>query len=196
MAFDTFDEGINYGGVRSKNEIRTLICYLFASINKPLEKSTVIESIQKRGLANYFETSSCFDDLVAHNNLKMSDNSINYFELTDNGKMVANQLESTLPVSVKEKAYTCAIELLEQKRIEKENLVKITKTDKGYNVNLRISGGDVDLVSLDIYAPDKEQAKLIKKNFHKNPELLYKIIIATLTKDKDVIKECLDELKA
>ena len=126
----------------------------------------------------------------------MSENSINSFELTDNGKMVANQLESTLPVSVKEKAYTCAIELLEQKRIEKENLVKITKTNKGYNVNLRISGGDVDLVSLDIYAPDKEQAKLIKKNFHKNPELLYKIIIATLTKDKDVIKECLDELKA
>ena len=193
MAFDTFDEGINYGGVRSKNEIRTLICYLFASIDKPLDKNTIIESIQKRGLANYFETSSCFDDLIHHNNLERTEN--NCYILTDNGKMVANQLESTLPESVKEKAYTCAIQLLEQKRIEKENIVKITRTDKGYNVNCRISGGDMDLVALDIYAPDNKQAKLIKKNFHKNPELLYKVIMATVTKDKDLIKDCLDEIK-
>ncbi len=31
MAFDTFDEGINPGGMRSKNEIKTLICYLYNS---------------------------------------------------------------------------------------------------------------------------------------------------------------------
>ena len=154
MAFDTFDEGINLGGVRSKNEIRTLICYLLASIKKPLDKSTIVEAIQKKGLANYFETSSCFDDLISHNNIKPESENSKLYVLTDNGKMVAEQLENTLPITVKEKAYTCAIELLEQKRIEKENAVTITKTDKGYNVNCRISGGDVDLVAMDIYAPD------------------------------------------
>ena len=194
MAFDTFDEGINYGGIRSKNEIRTLICYLFGSINKPLDKATIVEAIQKKGLANYFETSACFDDLISHKNLKPDENVQGAYVLTENGTMVAKQLENTLPISVKEKAYTCAIELLEQKRIEKENAVTITKTDKGYNVNCRISGGDVDLVALDIYAPDNKQAKIIKKNFHKNPELLYKVIMATITKNKEMIKECLSEL--
>lgn len=194
MAFDTFDEGINLGGVRSKNEIRTLICYLLASIKKPLDKSTIVEAIQKKGLANYFETSSCFDDLISHNNIKPESENSTLYVLTDNGKMVAEQLENTLPITVKEKAYTCAIELLEQKRIEKENAVTITKTDKGYNVNCRISGGDVDLVAMDIYAPDNKQAKIIKKNFHKNPELFYKIIMGTITKNKDIIKECLNEI--
>ena len=111
MAFDTFDEGINYGGVRSKNEIRTLICYLFNSINKPLDKPTIIEAIQKRGLASYFETSSCFDDLISHNNLSPDSDNPGCYTLTENGKMVAKQLENTLPVSVQEKAYICAIEL-------------------------------------------------------------------------------------
>ncbi len=195
MAFDTFDEGINYGGVRSKNEIRTLICYLFNSIKKPLDKSTIIEAIQKRGLANYFETSSCFDDLISHKNLAPDNDNPGYYVLTENGKMVAKQLENTLPVSVKEKAYICAIELLEQKRIEKENIVTITKNEKGYIVNCRISGGDVDLLSLNIYAPDNKQAKIIKKNFHKNPELLYKVIMGTITKDKDIVKDCLNQIK-
>ncbi len=194
MAFDTFDEGINYGGVRSKNEIRTLICYLFSSIHKPLDKSTVVEAIQKKGLANYFETSACFDDLISHNNLKLIDGSTTLYDLTENGVMVANQLENTLPVTVKEKAYTCALELLEQKRIEKENVVTITKVDRGYNVNCRISGGDVDLLAIDIYAPDKQQAKIIKKNFHKNPELLYKVIMGTITRNKEIVKECLSEI--
>lgn len=195
MAFDTFDEGINFGGVRSKNEIRTLICYLFASVKKPMNKATIIEAIQKQGLANYFETSSCFDDLIIHNNIELVDAKDKLYALTDNGNMVAEQLENTLPISVKEKAYICAVTLLEQKRIEKEAPVTIEKTEGGYSVVCRVSGGDVDLMSLTVYAPDQKQAKIIKKNFHRNPELLYKMIMGTLTKDKGIITECLEEAK-
>ena len=53
----------------------------------------------------------------------------------------------------------------------------------------------IDLVAIDIYAPDNKQAKLIKKNFHKNPEILYKVIMATVTNDKDLVKDCLEDMK-
>lgn len=195
MAFDTFDEGVNLGGIRSKNEIRTLICYLYNSINKPMDKNTVVEAIQEKGLANYFEITSCFDDLIKHNNIELVDEKSGLYFITDNGKMVAEQLDFTLATSVKEKAYICAIELLRQKQIEKENLVTISKIDKGYNVNCKISGGDVDLVSLDIYAPDKNQAKIIKKYFHKDPETFYNIIMGTLTGNKEIIVETLENIK-
>jgi hypothetical protein len=196
MAFDTFDEGINYGGVRSKNEIRTLICYLFASVGKPMSKDIIIEAIQKKGLANYFETSSCFDDLIIHNNIELVDDNEKLYFLTPNGNMVAEQLENTLPPTVKEKAFSCALELLRVRKIEKENAVTITKGENGFIVNCRISGGEMDLVSIDIYAPDYNQAKLIKKNFHKNPELLYKVIMGTITKDYDLVKDCLNEIRS
>ena len=55
MAFDTFDEGINPGGMRSKNEIKTLICYLYNSVKENIDKGIVIQAILKQGLANYFE---------------------------------------------------------------------------------------------------------------------------------------------
>ena len=195
MAFDTFDEGVNLGGIRSKNEIRTLICYLYNSINQPMDKNTVVEAIQEKGLANYFETTSCFDDLIKHNNIELVDESEGLYFLTDNGKMVAEQLDFTLATTVKEKAFTCAIGLLRQKRIEKENIVTISKIEKGYNVNCKISGGDVDLISLDIYAPDKNQAKIIKKYFHKDPEAFYNIIMGSLTGNKDIIINTLEEIK-
>ena len=41
MAFDTFDEGINPGGMRSKNEIKTLICYLYNSVKENIDKENI-----------------------------------------------------------------------------------------------------------------------------------------------------------
>ncbi len=196
MVLDTFDEGIAIGGIRSKNEIRTLICYIFTSVGTPMSKDVVIETIQKKGLANYFESSSCFDDLLEHKNIELvaTEDKTQLYFVTDNGKMIANQLESTLSYTVKEKAYTCALALLEQRKIEKENAVIITKKDNGYAVKCSISGGNIELLNFEIFAPDKNQAKLIKANFHKNPELFYKTTIALLTKNKEFVGEALEDI--
>ena len=58
MAFDTFDEGISLGGMRSKTEIRTLICYMYKSVGSPMSKETIINALMEKGLANYFEVSA------------------------------------------------------------------------------------------------------------------------------------------
>ncbi|MGN0489295.1 MAG: DUF4364 family protein [Ruminococcus sp.] len=191
---NTFDEGVELGGMRSKYEIRTLICYLFHSVNKPMDKALVVEAIQKKGLANYFEISSCFDDLIKHNNIELVDEKENLYFVTDNGEMVAKELERTIATTVRERAYACAIELLEQRRIEKENTVTISKIDNGYNVNFKISGGSVELMSFDLYAPDINQAKLMRKNFYKCPALIYKSIIGSLTRNKELVSESLLEI--
>ena len=68
MAFDTFDEGISLGGMRSRTEIRTLICYLFKSVGVPMAKDAVVNALMEKGLANYFETSASFDDLLKKGN--------------------------------------------------------------------------------------------------------------------------------
>ena len=73
MAFDTFDEGISLGGMRSKTEIRTLICYLYKSVGQPMTKDAVVNALMEKGLANYFETSSSFDDLVRNGNIRQTD---------------------------------------------------------------------------------------------------------------------------
>lgn len=197
MAFDTFDEGVSPGGIRSKNEIRTLICYILNSVSEPMSKKAVVETIQSQGLANYFESSSCFDDLINHKNIVNSvsdDNGERLYTVTDNGRMIASQLDSTLSFTVKEKAYSCAVALLEKKKIEKENAVTVTEAQGGYKVKFSISGSKMELLSFEIFAPDKNQAKLMKASFHRNPELFYKTFIALLTKNKEFVGEALESL--
>lgn len=194
MAFDTFDEGIVPGGIRSKNEIRILICYLFNSVNDKMSKDLIVESIMQYELANYFEISSAFDDLINNGNLVESDiiDNEKTYVLSDNGRMIADQLETTLAYSVKEKAYICAVKLLAEKKTARENTVDIEKNDNGYNVICKISGGEVELLSFTLYAPDYEQAMIIKKNFLDSPSTVYKVMLALMTKDKENVGEALE----
>ncbi len=194
MAFDTFDEGINLGGMRSKNEIKTLICYLYNSVKENMDKGIIIQAILKQGLANYFETSSAFDDLVMNGNLVPADDEHKTYSLTEKGAEIAKQLDSTVAYTIKEKAYACAVKLLAEKKKEIENRVNISKNDNGFTVECSVSGGDMDLMKLNIYAPEMEQALILKKNFLDNPNKAYKVMLALLTKDKETVGDALEEL--
>ncbi len=124
MAFDTFDEGIALGGLRSKHEIKVLMCYLFNSVKDKMSESVITEAIREYELANFFEVKAAFDELKRSENL-----------------------------------------LLAERKTLRENFVDIVKTDDGFQVNCRVSGGDTDLFSFTLYAPDEEMAQLMKKNF-------------------------------
>ncbi len=121
-------------------------------------------------------------------------NSKEFYTLSENGRMIADQLETTLAHTVKEKAYACAVKLLAEKKTERENSVEIIKTENGFNVICKISGGDIDLFTFTLYAPSFEQAMMIKKNFYESPSTVYKVMLALLTKDKDNVGEALEEL--
>ncbi len=196
MAFDTFDEGIVPGGIRSKHEIRILICYLFNSVKENMTKDIVTEAIIKDELANYFEVSSAFDDLIKNGNLIESDivDNAQTYTLSDNGKMIASQLDTSLAYTVKEKAYACAVKLLSEKKKQRENSVDVIKIENGFNVVCKISGGEMDLMSFTLYVPSIEQAMIMKKSFFDSPSTVYKVMLALMTRDKDNVGEALEEL--
>lgn len=192
MTFDAFDEGIIPGGIRSKNEIRILICYLIDSVKVPVSKEIILESLQRDGLANYFEASSCFDELVNKEHI-ISDNNKDYI-LNSSGKLIASQLSNTVPLTVKEKALFCALSILEQQKKDRENKVEIEKSDNGYYLKCSMSGGAVSLLDFKLYVPNYDEAKILKKNLRENPELLYKTMLSVLTKQKDLLGETLTDM--
>ena len=94
MAFDTFDEGIALGGLRSKHEIKVLMCYLFNSVKDKMSESVITEAIREYELANFFEVKAAFDELKRSENLAEEEivDGEQTYRLTDNGKLVAEQL--------------------------------------------------------------------------------------------------------
>ena len=69
MEFDAFDAGIELGGLRSRDDIRLLICYLLKSIDAPMTRQMLNDSMQEDGLANFFEVGQAIEELLKTGNI-------------------------------------------------------------------------------------------------------------------------------
>ncbi len=196
MEFDAFSAGIEPGGLRNKSDIGILICYMLENIKKPFPKDDLVSVIQENGIANYFETISAISELIKCNNIEYVDEKQELVQITKNGKLISGQLHTNLSLSVRQKAINAALKFMEKRKVERENPVSIKKADGGgYNVTFRITDGMRDLMSLTLFVPDLSEANSVKRNFHKNPERIYSIVLAAVIGEKEMIKEALKELK-
>lgn len=181
VAFDVFTGGIEPGGLRSKDEIRILICYLLSSVSVPLSREDILSIMQENGFANYFEVTDSLAELTENGNLICSGDQPPLYTAAPQGRMISKQLDTAVPLSVREKAVAAALNLLARAKREQENKVEIVKNSAGYTVTCHVSGGEVELMSFSLYAPDQNQAHMIKQNFHRSPELVYQVMLLLMT---------------
>ena len=189
MEFDAFDAGVEPGGLRNKSEIKLLVCYLLKSIKAPIAKQHINEIMQEYGLANYFEVNQALSELSSTGSITVSSSgSDEIFSITQLGAKATETLESTLPISVREKVVNAAIHLLTMVRREKENRVDIQKSDDGYYVTCHISDSDSDLMAVKIYVADNLQAEMVRQQFLNDPAGIYNKIISLFSENSESTK--------
>ena len=193
--YDALDAGIEPGGLRTRSNVRLLICYILNSLQKPIKKDYVITSMQKNGIANYFEIIDAFVDLKNKENIVLTDESLDTYTVSSSGKLIASNLAEDLPKTIRERALSTVCDLMMQEQSAGENTTEIIKQKNGYMVDCHIKGGESDLFSFQIYVPDSKQARLVRRNFQSNPEMIYKMMIATVTGNSEFAEQTLEEIK-
>ena len=191
MKQDAFSAGVEPGGLWHKNDIRILLCYILASVNAPLSRQDLTRIIQEKGLANYFEVEDALASLLTQGNIAQDQEG--RCTVTPAGREIADSLDATLPLSVRDKALEAAFTLLAQDKAQRENRVDLTKTKRGYQITCHISDGEMDLMAISLYVPDKAQAKMVRERFYRDPEGVYKLVLASLTGDTGLAREYLRE---
>ena len=73
------------------------------------------------------------------------------------------------------------MELLSRLRKENEVSAKILPDGKGFRVACSVHEGDLDFLTMTFYAPDREQAEIIARNFPKKSTEIYRGLIHLLT---------------
>ena len=192
MKQDAFTGGVEPGGLWNRNDIRILICYILNSVNAPLTGDSISEILQGKALANYFEVGDALAALQKLGNVAKDENGC-YF-VTETGREIADSLDATLPLSVRDKALEAAFTLLADARAQRENRVDVEKMENGCRVTCHISGGGgMDLMAVSLYVPDEAQAEMVKRNFHRDPAGVYKLLLSSLTGDTAYAKSFFEE---
>ncbi len=195
IEYDALDAGIDPGGLRTRSNVRLLICYILDSLKKPIKRDYVITAMQKNGIANYFEIIDAFVDLKNKENIVLTDEEQDTFTVTKSGRLIASNLGEDLPLTIRERALSTICDLIAQEQNETENTAEIVKEKNGYMVECHIKGFETDLFSFRIYVPDAKQARLVKKNFQANPEIIYKMMVAAITRNSEFAGQTLEEIK-
>ncbi len=182
--FDAFNEGIEPGGLRNKNEIKLLICYLLKTIDAPISKDQIGNIIQDRSIANYFEAMDAISELLLNGSIT-SDyiDDKEFLSVTDLGRSACETLEKELPKTVREKAVKSALKFMTLEKNERDNDVKIEPCDGGYTVSFTMRDKDSVLMELSMFVGDSAQADRLKANFIEDPARVYSTILASLMVD-------------
>ncbi|MFR6277564.1 MAG: DUF4364 family protein [Acutalibacter sp.] len=182
MKQDAFSAGVEPGGLWHKNDIRILLCYP-GKLGAPLRQD--LPHHPGKGLAS--RGWRCPGQLLKQGNITQDEQG--FCAVTRGGLEIANSLDATLPLSVRDKALEAAFTLLAQAKAQRENRVELQKIKQGYQVTCHISGGDMDLMAVTLYVPDRAQAEMVKRSFYKDPAGVYKLVLASLTKDTSLARE-------
>lgn len=183
MEFDAFDAGIELGGLRNRDDIRLLICYLLKSVDAPMTRQMLNESMQEDGLANYFEVGQAIEELLKTGNITadiLDEDEV--ISVTAKGREAAELLQTSLPRTVREKAVNSAIRLTTRAKIERENKIEVRKEDDGgYTITFTLFDRDTELMKLSVYVSDSLQLETVKQNFINDPVKVYSTIITSLS---------------
>lgn len=183
MEFDAFDAGIELGGLRSRDDIRLLICYLLKSIDVPMTRQMLNDAMQEDGLANFFEVGQAIEELLKTGNITadiLDEEEV--ISVTEKGREAAELLQTSLPRTVREKAVNSAIRLTTRAKVERDNNIEVRKEDDGgYTITFTLFDRGTELMKLSIYVVDSLQLETVKQNFINDPVKVYSSIITSLT---------------
>lgn len=177
MEYESFSEGVELGGLRTKNEIKILICYLLSRLETPLTREQLDEVICGEELANYFEMSQALSELTGNDNVYIKNNEL---IITRKGRDNSETLEHDIPYTVKERALNAAIRLQTRLRRERENKISIDKVENGCYVTISVVDADDELMSVKLFVADYDQALAVKERFLEDPVRIYSNIVALL----------------
>lgn len=182
MDYDAFTGGVGLGGLRSRSDIKILLCYVLKSAGVPVPEEGLCEALNGKSVANFFEIKSALTELVSAGLINETEcDGKTLLHITDEGAKTAARLETDLSLLVRQTGVSAALEALSEYRSSVGVDVATEKNGDGFNVIMSITGENTKMLSVTLFAADSLQAETIEKSFRKNPAALYSGIIELLT---------------
>lgn len=170
------------GFIREKLDIKILILYILRRLPEPITFDKLHDLTMIDEGISYFEFAECVAELVATGHL---DSDGHTYGLTEKGIRNSEITEDSLPLSVRIRAEKKTSELRLQ--LNRKSMITSSHSIRrkgGYTVELSLSDGISEIISMKLYAVNQAQAQTLEKGFAKNAESIYNKIIKLILDDE------------
>jgi len=168
----------NFGFIHEQIEVKVLILFIMRRLSEPVDLDVLMGLTLCDDGISYFDVTECIANLIETKHIVLENDK---YSLTPKGKRNGEILEKNLPYSVRTRAE--AATLLARAKVNRDAMINthsIANDDGGYTVDLSLSDGVGNIISIELYTANEKQAGELERGFRKGAEKIYQAIIKML----------------
>ena len=172
--------------LNSVHDVKVLLCYLLEKLKYPVTESQLYEIALDSQVINYFFYTEALGSLLENGSVrKVSRDGETYIELEEKGRFGADYFNETIPYYFRKQLLKTALYYFARLRRESETDIEIVPTGNGCEVKCTVKDTGFDLMRLTLYAPDEDQARLIREKIMLDPAGFYSMVIGFALENKE-----------
>ena len=192
MKFSNFDFS-DMNNITDIYAVKILLCYFLNKIDRPVTPNQLLEIATSSNIVNYFSYNHAVDSMVENGLIReITVEDELFYELTEKGKIGAEEFKTMAPKSAREKILAEGLRFFAKLKNENTVSFEIVETEKGCEVKCLCVDNGTKLMELSLFAPDMEQAELIKKRIRMNPQAFYGKIMDFVLDNEEYVPQVKD----
>jgi len=171
------------GFIHDMMDVKVLILYVTARCDYPLTTQEIDELCYQDDCLSCFDVCTAVPEMVASGHLK--ENADGKFEITEKGRQDGELTADSIAFTVKQLAESAVARY--NRQIRRSSFVKtqVAKRENGdYSVVMALDDEKGNLMTLELVAPDSNQAVRLSKLMQEKAEDVYKLVMLGLLDDE------------
>ena len=162
----------------SVHGVKVLLCFLLNRLDRDITEEQLYEIVLDSEVINYFYYTEALDVLLKNQSVKRTErDGKTYIVLEEKGREGADYFNDTIPYYFRKQLLKTAVYFFARLDRESRADIEIIPQNNGCEVNFALKDVNFDIMRLKLYAPDEEQAKLIRDKIMLDPNEFYRKII-------------------
>lgn len=173
--------------------VKILLCYFLNKVDRPVKPNQLLEISTSSNIVNYFSYNHAVESMLENGLIQQTEiDGETVYKLTEKGALGAEEFKTMAPKSAREKILAEGLRFFA--RLKNENSIKfeIVENEKGCELKCVCVDNDLKLMELTLFAPDTEQAELIRKKIRMNPQAFYAKIMDYVLDNEEYVPKITD----
>ena len=174
------------GFIHDMMDVKILILLVAARSNYPMTCQEIYELCYQDDCVSYFDVCTAIPQMVKSGHLKEVEQ--DRFGITEKGRQDGALTEDSIAFTVKQRAENAVARF--NRQVRRSSLVKtqiLPRENGDYSVVMGLDDDLGNLMTLELFAPNQQQAVRLGKLFEGKAEEVYNLVMAELLDDEDAL---------
>ena len=171
------------GFIRDMLDVKVLILYVMSRAEKPLDVQSIYALCFQDDRLTYFDVCEAVPQLVESGHLRsLPDGTL---EITDKGRENVEITGDTVAFPVRERARAAVEDFNREAARSSRIRTEVVESDGGFGTKMELYDGVGRLITMEVAAPSRKQARRLESAFSRCAEQLYSTIMDILLEETE-----------